>query len=218
MATLSAMVKPESAAGAPVTVKVRRTQVERRAHTRAALIDSAVACVNAVGAASVTTAQVAARAGVTRGAVQHHFRSPEELYLALVDHAWQEIVRTCEGAPGPDVPLARRIADWGATLVDAFTSPAALAGYEILMYYRGSAGFVAAHTPITLAAEQRLDDRWLAAFADTGLGTKRLVYVRHTARTFMLGAIARGLIVPGTDGDLRGEVVDLIRAFLPDRR
>ncbi|MBB2914065.1 AcrR family transcriptional regulator [Streptosporangium becharense] len=203
---------------ADATVKVRRTQVERRAHTRAALIEAAVACVNIVGPASVSTAQIAATAGVTRGAVQHHFGSAQELYLAVVNHAWEEIAAVYRTAPGLDVSLDRRITGWGTTMVQAYTHPAALAGYEILVHYRGNAGFMAEHTPMALAAEQRLDELWVAAFTDTGLSRAELVGIRHTARTFMLGAVARRLMIPETDADLRRELTDLLRAFLPARQ
>jgi AcrR family transcriptional regulator len=212
------MVEAEIAEG-PGTgaVKARRTQVERRAHTRASLIESAVACINAAGAASVSTAQIAAQAGVTRGAVQHHFGSPEDLYLAVVDHGWEAIARSCDAAPGQDVPVHQRIDAWAEAMVAGYTHPAARAGYELLTYHRGNAAFVAAHLPVTRAAERKLDHQWVTAFADTGIAEDALAGVRHTARTFVLGALARSLIVPGTDSDLRGEVGDLFRAFLPDR-
>jgi AcrR family transcriptional regulator len=200
------------------TVKTQRSQVERRAATRAALIESAVACINAVGAASVSTAQIAADAGVTRGAVQHHFGSPEELYLAVVNHGWEEIAATFRKAPGAGVSVDRRITGWAKSLVEAYTGPAALAGYEMLVYYRGNADFVAEHMPMALAAEEELDGLWVDAFTDTGLSRTRLVGIRHTARTFMLGAVARRFIVPETDARLRREVADLLRAFLPAQR
>ncbi|MFD8812478.1 TetR/AcrR family transcriptional regulator [Streptomyces sp. NPDC059627] len=199
-------------------VKARRTQVERRAYTRATLIESAVECINSVGAASVSAAQIAAAAGVTRGAVQHHFGSAEGLYLAVVTHGWEEITATYREAPGPDVPLDRRITGWGRTMVEAYTRPAALAGYEMLVHYRGDADFVAAHTPVALAAEQQLDEVWVAAFTDTGLSRPGLAAVRHTMRTFMLGAVARRFVIPGTDTRLQGETTDLLRALLPAHR
>jgi AcrR family transcriptional regulator len=197
------------------TVKGRRTQGERRAATRAALIESAVVCINAMGAAAVSTAQIAADAGVTRGAVQHHFGSPEELYLAVVEHGWEEIAAGYRKAPGVETAVDKRIIRWGKSLVEAYTGAAALAGYEMLVHYRGNADFVARHLPLGLAADEELDRLWVDAFSDTGLSRTRLVGIRHTVRTFMLGAVARRLMVPETDTRLRREVADLLRAFLP---
>ncbi len=61
----------------PVTAKkrARRTQAERRAETRAALLEATIDCLVEHGYAGTTTRRIAERAGVTLGAVQHHFGS-----------------------------------------------------------------------------------------------------------------------------------------------
>jgi AcrR family transcriptional regulator len=59
--------------------KPRRTQAERRAATRTALLDAAVDCLAEKGYANTTTRRIAERAGVTPGALQHHFASRAEL-------------------------------------------------------------------------------------------------------------------------------------------
>ena len=59
--------------------KRRRTQAERRAATRTALLDAAVDCLAEEGYANTTTRRIAERAGVTPGALQHHFTSRAEL-------------------------------------------------------------------------------------------------------------------------------------------
>ncbi len=64
----------------------RRTQQERRAATRAALLDATVACLVERGWAGTSTAEVARMAGVSRGAEQHHYRSKHELVAAAVEH------------------------------------------------------------------------------------------------------------------------------------
>jgi len=63
----------------------KRTQAERSATTRAALLDAAVACLVEEGYASTTTARVAERAGVTRGAHLHHFGTRQALVAAAVE-------------------------------------------------------------------------------------------------------------------------------------
>jgi AcrR family transcriptional regulator len=64
----------------------RRTQAERRATTRSALLDAAVDSLVESGYAGTTTRGVAARAGVSVGALQHHFSSKAELLAHTVDH------------------------------------------------------------------------------------------------------------------------------------
>jgi AcrR family transcriptional regulator len=53
----------------------RRTQAERRAGTRAALLEATIDCLVEDGYARTTTRRIAQRAGVTLGAVHHHFGS-----------------------------------------------------------------------------------------------------------------------------------------------
>ncbi|CAN5525239.1 TetR/AcrR family transcriptional regulator [soil metagenome] len=63
----------------------RRTQAERRATTRAALIDAARALFAERGFAGTGREEIVERAGVTRGAMYHHFGSKEQLFRAVYE-------------------------------------------------------------------------------------------------------------------------------------
>jgi AcrR family transcriptional regulator len=63
-----------------------RTQQERRDGTRRALLDAAVESLIEVGFARTTTLEVQKRAGVSRGALLHHFPSKAVLLTAAIDH------------------------------------------------------------------------------------------------------------------------------------
>jgi AcrR family transcriptional regulator len=76
------------------STSARRTQGERRAATRGALLDAALACLVEHGYEGTTTGRVCERAGVSRGAHQHHFGTRPALLAA----ALQELaVRRGEG-------------------------------------------------------------------------------------------------------------------------
>jgi len=64
----------------------RRTQEERRTATRRALLTAAIACLDESGYGATTTVAVSARAGVSRGAMLHHFPSKADLMLAVVEY------------------------------------------------------------------------------------------------------------------------------------
>lgn len=64
----------------------RRSQEERRAATRLALLDATIDCVVDRGYAGVTTTDVAMRAGVSRGAQVHHFATKDALVAEAVVH------------------------------------------------------------------------------------------------------------------------------------
>src|ERR1700726_1497854 len=66
--------------------KRRRTQAERRAATRAALLDAAIECLVEAGYAKTTTGRIAERAGVSPGAVQYHFSSKAQLLGETIGH------------------------------------------------------------------------------------------------------------------------------------
>jgi AcrR family transcriptional regulator len=61
----------------------RRTQAERRETTRAALVAAGRELFATRGDAGVAVEQIVQRAGVTRGALYHHFRGKDELFRAV---------------------------------------------------------------------------------------------------------------------------------------
>ena len=71
----------------------RRTQGERTAQTRAALIAVARRLFGAEGFAAVGAERVAQEAGMTRGALYHHFTDKADLFAAVLDQVEAEIAR-----------------------------------------------------------------------------------------------------------------------------
>jgi AcrR family transcriptional regulator len=72
-----------------------RTQAERRARTRAALLEAGARGFSRYGYGNVILEKVAADAGYTRGALYHLFTGKEELALAVVDwvaESWERDV------------------------------------------------------------------------------------------------------------------------------
>lgn len=69
-----------------VPARAPRTQAQRRDETRRALLDAAVECLVEHGFAGTTTLEVQKKAGVSRGALLHHFPSKAELLVATIAH------------------------------------------------------------------------------------------------------------------------------------
>jgi AcrR family transcriptional regulator len=95
----------------PVARKQRRTQGERSAETRARLIDATLDLLVDRGYARATTADIARRAGVTRGALSHHFSSKDELVVQSVEHLLRSSI-------GDIRALARRVQSGSMSLPD----------------------------------------------------------------------------------------------------
>jgi len=67
----------------------REPQQDRSRATRARLLEAAIACLADLGWTASTMAIVAQRAGVSRGAVQHHFPTRESLFTAALEQVSQ---------------------------------------------------------------------------------------------------------------------------------
>ncbi|QUH04600.1 TetR/AcrR family transcriptional regulator [Saccharopolyspora erythraea] len=88
----------------------RRTQADRRAHTRNALLEAAARGLSRYGYNNLGLERVAADAGYTRGALYHLFANKEELALAVVEwvvRTWGEDVGSLgDGADPLDALIA----------------------------------------------------------------------------------------------------------------
>src|SRR5215207_7287470 len=80
----------------PVTssalARPRRTQAERRAATRRALLDATLDVLAEVGYSNLTTGHVVARAGVTRGAQAHYFATKADLVVQALRHLTDRLI------------------------------------------------------------------------------------------------------------------------------
>jgi len=91
----------------PTTLAPSRARRRDGEATREKVLESAIQCVIDVGYRETSTNEIARRAGVTWGVIQHQFGSREQLLLAVLDHIWARL----QG-------LVRDAAITGATLED----------------------------------------------------------------------------------------------------
>ena len=76
-----------------MTETTHRTQAQRREQTRTALLDATIDCLVEIGYARTSVQEICARAGVSKGAVQHHFTAKAELMAAAVEHLTTKLRR-----------------------------------------------------------------------------------------------------------------------------
>jgi AcrR family transcriptional regulator len=85
-----------------------RSQAERRARSRAALLEAGAQAFSRFGYGNVILEKVAAEAGYTRGALYHQFNGKEELAIAVVDwvaETWEREVWEPAQARGRPVDI-----------------------------------------------------------------------------------------------------------------
>jgi AcrR family transcriptional regulator len=112
------------------TKPASRTQSERTAATKRALLDAAVRVVHKLGYAGATTALIADEAGVSRGAILHHFGTRADFMAAVIKDVFQrehEELDRLTGSSG-----APSVSDWPAMLWQVYSQPSGIATIEIL--------------------------------------------------------------------------------------
>ncbi|MDQ0942635.1 MULTISPECIES: TetR/AcrR family transcriptional regulator [unclassified Streptomyces] len=90
---------------------------DRSRATRQRLLEAAVSCLAEHGWAGSTVSAVAERAGVSRGAAQHHFPTREDLFTAAVEYVAEERSQALRALPTQDRTAVV------AALVDLYTGP-----------------------------------------------------------------------------------------------
>jgi AcrR family transcriptional regulator len=87
---------------------IKSLRAAHSADTKAALATAARRLFGRRGYASVPLDEVCARAGVTKGALYHHFRNKEDLFAAALEQVEGDFERAGSAAvsPGADLPAA----------------------------------------------------------------------------------------------------------------
>ncbi|MCM2422529.1 TetR/AcrR family transcriptional regulator [Streptomyces sp. RKAG293] len=105
-------------------VTTRAPKQDRSRATRRKLLEAAVSCLAERGWSGSTVSAVAERAGVTRGAAQHHFPTREDLFTAAIEHVaeeWLDAVRErARALPRDGASRTRAVVDM---LVGVYTGP-----------------------------------------------------------------------------------------------
>lgn len=126
------------------TTAVRQPQQDRSRATRRRLLSASIECMAELGWAGTTVALVAERAGVSRGAAQHHFPTREDLVAAMVGHMSDVRQAEIEAVSGSLRGGKRRTEAVLNTLVELYNGP----------LFRA-----ALHLWVAAAADEALKDR-----------------------------------------------------------
>lgn len=165
------------------------TQQERRDATRLKLLDATIGCLVDIGYAGTTLQRVQERAGVSRGALLHHFACKEDLLVAAVHHVATAQSEHLGASRGRGAGLE--------TLREVMSGPVFLAGLEL---------WLAARTEPALREALRPAER------DVGQSLRTLFGDAERVELEGLLALLRGLAVASVlrdDPELDRAVVQL---------
>ena len=187
-----------------MTVHIQaRRQEERSAATRRLLLEATVACLVEVGYIGTTSAAVAEKAGLSRGAQLHHFGTRDQLVVAAVEHLAHKRLTlvhealaalssaTTGGERRTPHPLELQEAALGL-LADALSGPLYAATLELWVAARSHPDLRAQLIP----AEERVNDE-LAQICRSYV-TDDPVSIRLTL-DLLLGRGVSGLLAPHPD-------------------
>ncbi|ASR35405.1 TetR family transcriptional regulator [Prauserella marina] len=134
-----------------------RTQAQRSERTRTALLDATIDCLVELGYGRTSMPEICARAGVSKGAVQHHFATKAELMAAAVEQ------------------LAGKLKDKGATDLDRLPEGTARITAAIDLLWESYSGTLAiAATELWIAARTDAELRAAMRPVDRALGRSTL--------------------------------------------
>lgn len=179
----------------------RRTQEARRAETRSKLLDAAIQLLCEKGYAGLTTGEVADRAALTRGAVQHHFGNADDICMALVDE-FAKRLDTLPTAAGSvrNSNVAQRVHAAIDSYWESFRDPHYVAVVLVWFGFRTNKKLYRQLAIKMNLFERRLDREWQAIFRDTGLSRSQVAAARHIVVSALRGFAIRTVYRRQTDG------------------
>lgn len=160
---------PEPALRVPRrTPRSRRSRAEQRAETRARILAATIDAIAELGLARATATEIARRAELTWGAVQHHFGDKEELLAAVLEEGFDRFARRFADLPGEAPSLAERVGVFIDRAWSHFRGPVYRANFEILLgTVRAEPSERSARIPAEMLAA--VDALWTRIFPDSPL-------------------------------------------------
>jgi AcrR family transcriptional regulator len=170
---------------------MRRTQEERRRATQAAVLASALEVLIEDGYANFSAMAVAARAGVSRGALERYYPTKNDLIVAVTQHAMDTAV-----AHARQLAARRGKRTIERFLLDSehfFFSPVYRAMIELAIAAASDKALAKKHGPIVARARESLNRIWLDSLDAAG-------FPRQSAERFILLThyLLRGVFVVDT--------------------
>src|SRR5205085_31479 len=106
---------------------------DKRERTRARLLDAAAEVIAERGLERASLEEIAARAGMTRGAFYGNFRDKHDLFLAVAEQYWTPVLPP---APGEPATFRDRMGSLGRAVAAAAAAhtPAAVGATSFVLY------------------------------------------------------------------------------------
>lgn len=186
----------------------RRTNAERTARTRERVMASVVESIAEVGYQKTTAAEIARRAGVTWGAVQHHFGDKDGILMAVLVQSFDRFALALGEAPAEGEEPERRVARFVDRSWEHFASPHYRSTFEILLNLPPDLEL--SWQSEMLGAWTRI---WSEYFPSSALSRRRTVDLMHYTISVLSG-LAATKILEGPDARIRAAELGFLKDTL----
>lgn len=147
----------------------RRTQAERTGETRRKILDAAVRLLGERGYAGLRTTDVAAAAGVSKGAQTHHFPSKDALVVAVIEHVFQRATEQARQRAHRTMSVDQALRALIADGQEFFFSELFLIALDLAIQGRTQASMENAFTKISAATRLPVEAHWRDALVASGV-------------------------------------------------
>jgi len=172
-------------------------QAQKSAMTRDKILDAAINCFVELGYTNVTTARVASSAGVSRGAMLHHFPSKTELIQAAVEYLHDKLLEDFTNRVGK-IPAKLKGADRRRAGIDAYwehlTGDLFVVYHELCVASRTDPELRAILESSQRAFEEHIRDTNAELFSEWGDRGDRFTLAMDVTKCMMEGMAAAQLM------------------------
>jgi AcrR family transcriptional regulator len=186
----------------------RRSHAERTAATRARVMAAVVESIAEVGFQKTTAAEIARRAGVTWGAVQHHFGDKDGILLAVLEDSFAAFAAKLGDAPDEGAELEKRVGHFVERSWEHFASPLYRSTFEILLNLPPD--LEPSWQKEMLGAWIRI---WSRYFPDGRIAGRRPLDLMHYTISVLSGLAATQML-EGPDGEVRSAELGFLKDTL----
>jgi len=196
-------MKREARSAAPV--RERRSHAERTAETRERIMTAVVESISEVGFQKTTAAEIARRAGITWGAVQHHFGGKDGILRAVLEDSFQRFAARIADVPAEGTSLETRVGLFIDRAWAHFCSDHYRSTFEILLSY-ANADEAGAESLWQSEMFDAWDRIWQRIFADTDTPRRRSAILQHYTISVLSGLASTRMLGSPTDPMLAAEL------------
>lgn len=187
-------------------------QAKKSASTRTAIVEAAIQCIVKYGYAKTTTPRIAEEAGLSRGAMMHHFSNRLTVIQSAITHLHEKRIRAFRQA-GSNLPPAgsNRVHDALTAYWRQVTHPLFVAFHELTVAARTDKGLA----DILIPARRSFHEEWyrvaVEQFPEWHGDDEKFSIALHLTQNML-----EGMAVNRLSGDLDEDTADTLLAYLED--